>query len=204
MTTPDQFIARVDPAKRDEVATLHALIRKTLPTFAPAVYGAMLGYGAYHYRYASGREGDSYRVAVAPNKSGISVYVNAVDVGGWLAEQARDGLGRASVGKSCIRIKRLADLDLAAFTALLRRVRAATTPGEVAPSAEPVARKNAPTKAPTKKAPTKKAPTKKAPTKKAPAKKAPTKKAPARKAPARKAPARRSSPARRITPTAGR
>lgn len=148
MTTPDEFLARVDPAKRADVDALHALIRETLPMFAPAVYGAMLGYGAYHYRYASGREGDSYRVAVAPNKSGISVYVNAVDVGGWLAEQARDGLGKASVGKSCIRFKRLADLDLAALAALLRRVRVATTPGEVAPSAA----ENAPRKATSKKA----------------------------------------------------
>src|SRR5687768_8784780 len=134
MTSPDEFLARVDPAKRADVAALHALIRKTLPTYTPAVYGAMLGYGAYHYRYASGREGESYRVAVSPNKSGISVYVNAVDVGGWLAEQASATLGKASVGKSCIRFKRLVDLDLAALTTLLRRVRTATTPGEVAPA----------------------------------------------------------------------
>jgi uncharacterized protein DUF1801 len=164
MTTPDQYIAKIDDEpKRAEVRRLHALIRKTLPSFEPGVFGTMLGYGKYHYRYPSGREGVSYRVALASTKTGISVYVCAVDERGWLAEQAKDRLGKASVGKSCIRFKRLADIDLAALTNVLKRARTVLPPGAIDPKAEKTATK----KAATKKAATKKAATKKAATRRA-------------------------------------
>jgi hypothetical protein len=141
MTTPEQFISRLDEPKRSELARLHALIQKTLPAFAPSVSATMIGYGKYHYRYPSGREGDSYRVALASNKTGISIYVSAVDAGGWLAEQEKERLGKASVGKSCIRFKRIADIDVAALTRVLRKARNATAPGEVGaphPAKKPV------------------------------------------------------------------
>jgi hypothetical protein len=63
----------------------------------------MLGYGRYHYRYASGREGDAARISVASRKGGISLYVNAVDGERYLAESYRDRLPRADIGKSCVR-----------------------------------------------------------------------------------------------------
>ena len=74
--------------KRSELRKLHALIHKTLPALRPEVWGTMIGYGKYHYRYPTGRQGDCYRIAMASNKTGISVYINAVDERGYLAEQA--------------------------------------------------------------------------------------------------------------------
>src|SRR5688572_9503697 len=100
--TIEQYIAKIEEPKRTEVKKLHALITKTVPAFEPAMYGSMIGYGKYHYRYESGHEGVSYRVALASNKTGISIYVCAADERGWLAEQAKGELGKASVGKSCI------------------------------------------------------------------------------------------------------
>ena len=113
--------------------TDHTLITKTVPSFEPAIYGSMIGYGRYHYRYASGREGVSYRIALASNKTGISVYVCAVDEGGWLVEQAKSELGNASVGKSCIRFKRLGDVDLAALTAVFKKAKKVAPPGAIDP-----------------------------------------------------------------------
>ena len=91
----------------------------------------MIGYGPYHYRYATGREGDSARVALASNKTGFSVYVACVDSKGYLAEQAKARLGKASVGKSCIRFKRLDDIDLDVLADVLAKSRKATAIGDV-------------------------------------------------------------------------
>jgi hypothetical protein len=83
----------------------------------------MLGYGKYHYRYPSGREGDWMLVAVASNKNYISLYVTAAAPdGGYLAETYREQLPKASIGKSCIRIKRLGDVDQKVLERLLRNV----------------------------------------------------------------------------------
>lgn len=80
----------------------------------------MLGYGAYHYRYASGREGDWMLVGLASNKRYISLYVTAGRPDGrYLAEAYADRLPAASIGRSCIRVKRAADLDPEVVTALL-------------------------------------------------------------------------------------
>lgn len=73
----------------------------------------MLGYGTYRYKYASGREGDAAVVALASQKNHISLYLGcATDEEGYLAERNKDRLGKVSVGRSCIRFKKIEDLDL--------------------------------------------------------------------------------------------
>lgn len=127
--TPEAYIAALDEPKRGEVRHLHELIRRELPEFEPRLQSGMIGYGAYHYRYRTGREGESFRVALASNKTGISVYVAAMDENGYLAEQAAPRLGKATVGRSCIRFKKLADIDQGALVELLRKVPSAIIPG---------------------------------------------------------------------------
>jgi len=53
--TPDDYIAALEEPRRADVRRVHDLIRETLPDLEPNVDGGMLGYGRYHYRYASGR-----------------------------------------------------------------------------------------------------------------------------------------------------
>jgi hypothetical protein len=81
--------------------------------------GGMLGYGPFHYRYASGREGDACKLSIANNASYISLYCFAVDAEGYVAERYVDRLPKASIGKSCVRFKKLADLDEKALVALI-------------------------------------------------------------------------------------
>jgi len=81
----------------------------------------MLGYGRFHYRYASGREGDASLIALSSRKNYISLYVLCTDGGGYLAEQYVDRLPKASIGKSCVRFKRTDDVDLDALRELIAR-----------------------------------------------------------------------------------
>jgi Domain of unknown function (DU1801) len=80
----------------------------------------MLGYGRIHYRYASGREGETCLIGLAARKHGISLYVNAADEDGYMAETWASRLGKVNVGKSCIRAKRADDIDRKELAGLLR------------------------------------------------------------------------------------
>lgn len=73
----------------------------------------MLGYGTYRYKYASGRKGEAAVVGLASQKNHISLYLGCViDDEGYLAEKNADRLGNVSVGRSCVRFKKLEDLNL--------------------------------------------------------------------------------------------
>jgi hypothetical protein len=161
VATPAAYIAALAEPRRSEIARLHALITKTCPALDPHIRSGMIGYGTYHYTYATGREGDWFRIGLASNASYISLYACASDARGYVAERYKTKLPKASIGKSCVRFKRIDDLSLPVLISLLR---------EAAGPAYAVVDMRA-DKA--KKAPAKKAPAKKAPAKKAPAKKAP-------------------------------
>ena len=118
--TPAEYIAAVDDKRRPDIAALDSLIREHAPDLEPVIANGMLGYGPFHYRYASGREGDSCRLAIANNKSAISLYCFAADADGYVAERYRERLPKADVGKSCVRFKRLSDLDQDALVELIK------------------------------------------------------------------------------------
>ena len=79
----------------------------------------MLGYGPVHYRYATGREGDTFAVSMMNGAQALSIYVLGEENGRYLADLRAPRLGRVSVGKSCIRRKRLEHLDLGEFRDLI-------------------------------------------------------------------------------------
>jgi Domain of unknown function (DU1801) len=120
--TPTGYIASLEEPRRREIRMLHRLIRRVAPGLKPVVLHGMLGYGPFHYRYASGREGDTTTLALASQKRYISLYVTCSDPSGaYLAESYRDQLPKADIGKSCIRFKRLDDVDLDVITELVTR-----------------------------------------------------------------------------------
>jgi hypothetical protein len=119
VTTPAEYLAAVDDRRRPDIAALDALIRAHAPELEPVVMGGMLGYGPFRYRYASGREGDACKLSIASNASYISLYCFAADDEGYVAERYVERLPKASIGKSCVRFKKLADLDEEALVALV-------------------------------------------------------------------------------------
>jgi len=120
VSTPAEYIAKVDEARRADVLALDALIRKLAPKLEPFIQSGMLGYGRMHYRYASGREGDSCHIGVASNKNYISLYICASDEKGYIPERYKRALPKAKIGKSCVRFKRLSDLHPAPLEKLIR------------------------------------------------------------------------------------
>ena len=149
VTTPEEYLAAVAPERRADITALHDLIREVAPDLPPFICGGTLGYGPIHYKYASGREGDAARLAVASNAQYISLYVLAADERGYLAERYRGRLPKASIGKSCVRFKRLADLDLAALRDLVRDTIELGLPGVDRPPA-PSTRESAAKRRPTR------------------------------------------------------
>ena len=119
VSTPAEYIAQLEEPRRTDVAALDTLIRKTAK-LEPFIHSGMLAYGPWHYKYASGREGDWFRIGVASNKNYISLYICAGDATGYMAERYKEALPKASIGRSCVRFKRLGDLDPAALKKLIR------------------------------------------------------------------------------------
>lgn len=124
--TPTAYLASLPPERRSDLKVLHAAIRKAAPRLKPhlAYNGTMIGYGPYHYKYATGREGDCPIVAISSRAQGISLYVCGSRNGHAIAESARARLGQVSVGKVCIRFKRLSDLNLPVALELVREASA--------------------------------------------------------------------------------
>ena len=111
-TSPENYLEQIDEPRRTEMEALDRLIRDTAPQLERHLQSGMLGYGAFRYRYASGREGDWFVIGLASQKRYISLYVCATDGERYLAENYRDRLPKADIGKSCVRFKRLHDVDL--------------------------------------------------------------------------------------------
>ena len=104
--------------RRKDCRTLSALMKKVTGATPKMWGGSIVGFGTYHYKYASGHEGDSCIVGFAPRTSDISVYLVPGREG---AEAQLAKLGKHKIGKSCLHIKRLADVDLPVLEALVTR-----------------------------------------------------------------------------------
>ena len=114
----EQYWASLPPERREILEQLHQIILESAPTLKPNFLYNMPGYGSFKYKNYKGETLDWPKVAVASQKNYVSIYICAMDKDGYLAEKYRDQLGKVSVGKSCIRIKRIDDLNLS----ILRKV----------------------------------------------------------------------------------
>jgi hypothetical protein len=121
------FLAGASEDRRAVLERVDEVIRSAAPQLERRLWNDTLGYGSFHYRYATGREGDSFVVGLASRKQYVSIYVMAVEDGMYVAEAAADRLGKVSVGRSCIRFKRLEDVDLDVLAEIVRK--AASNPG---------------------------------------------------------------------------
>jgi hypothetical protein len=122
--TPRAYIDAIDEPRKSDIVALHELVQKAAPGLAPHIAYGMIAYGSYHYKSKSGREGEWSTIALASQKSYISLYVSCVKGGHYLAEEYQDRLPKADIGKSCVRFKRLSDVDTAVLDEMLREAAA--------------------------------------------------------------------------------
>ncbi len=109
----DALFSTLDAVRRADAEGLVELLSAT--TGQPAVlWGSIVGFGTYHYRYASGREGDSCLVGFSPRASKFVLYLSGVQFDDVAAEADAlfSRLGKHRRGKGCVYIKRLADIDI--------------------------------------------------------------------------------------------
>lgn len=98
-----------DETKKKDAFELVKIMQE-VSHFEPKMWGSsIIGFGSYHYKYASGHEGDAPLVAFSPRKAAISLYV-------YTAPEDRDELlaklGKHKSSKGCIYVKKLSDIDV--------------------------------------------------------------------------------------------
>ena len=118
------FIDAVEPAaKREDAKVLDALFRKVTGE-TPKMWGpTIIGYGSYHYKYESGREGDSLRAGFSPRKAKHSLYLMGCYCDEETEKRTKEQLsrlGKHSRGKSCLYVNKLADIDLDVLEEMIR------------------------------------------------------------------------------------
>ena len=116
--TVDAFIAAVEkPTRREDATVVRQMMERV--TGAPAtMWGpSIIGFGAYHYRYASGHEGDTCRVGFSPRSANLVFYVGNFPEYAALLER----LGKHKSGKGCLYVNKLADVDLDVLEEIVQR-----------------------------------------------------------------------------------
>jgi len=98
-----------DEAKRNDAFEL-VKIMQNVTGFEPKMWGpSIIGFGSYHYKYASGHEGDAPVAGFSPRKAAISLYI-------YLSEENREELlsklGKHKPSKGCVYIKKLSDINI--------------------------------------------------------------------------------------------
>lgn len=113
------FIAAIEVETRRKDAKAVDKLMREISGEKPAMWGpSIVGYGKYHYKYESGREGDMARVGFSPRKASLVLYIvsGSKDYAALLKK-----LGKHKLGKSCLYINKLADVDEAVLRELVKR-----------------------------------------------------------------------------------
>ena len=112
-----EFLEQIeDPKRKADCISISALMEK-LTNSPPKMWGdAIVGFGDYHYKYASGREGDWFLAGFSPRKQNLTIYVM-----GYLEfyPDHLERLGKFKNGKGCLYIKKLEDIDMDVFETLI-------------------------------------------------------------------------------------
>jgi Domain of unknown function (DU1801) len=117
----DKFLDGIEDEERRADCKAIAEMMREATGEEPKMWGSgIVGFGNYHYKYESGREGDTMVVGFAPRKSDITLYLSP-----GLAEEHSallEKLGKCKLGKGCLYVKRLRDVDAKALHRLIGAV----------------------------------------------------------------------------------
>lgn len=106
-----------DKKRRADCLALLALMKEATQE-EPKMWGdSIVGFGSYHYKYASGREGDWFLTGFSPRKQNLTLYIMA---GFSRYDELMQGLGKYTTGKACLYVKKLEDVDLGTLRELVK------------------------------------------------------------------------------------
>lgn len=107
-TDPVAFLSQIEhQQKREDSFTIMKLMQE-ITGKDPVMWGNMVGFGKYHYKYASGREGSAFLTGFAPRKQNLTLYIMA---GFDEYDELLGKLGKYKTGKACLYINKMADID---------------------------------------------------------------------------------------------
>ncbi len=113
------FLRGVEDDERQKDCRALVALMKQATGAQPEMWGpSIVGFGSYHYKYASGREADWFVAGFSPRKQNLTLYIMSGFKG---AEGLLQKLGKHTTGSSCLYIKSLADVDNAALRKLVER-----------------------------------------------------------------------------------
>jgi len=114
----DDFILDIPDAQKREDSIQLVQLMQSVSKEAPKMFGeSIIGFGQYYYKYASGHEGYAPLIGFSPRKAAISLYVyTGLEEHRTLVEQ----LGKYKIGKACIYIKKLSDINTENLTILMQ------------------------------------------------------------------------------------
>jgi hypothetical protein len=109
-TSVDNFIAVLDDVQQQKDSKTLVEIMQTISGEKPVLWGSsIVGFGTMHYTYATGKEGDWMKIGFSPRKGKLSLYITG-DASKYSNEL--DAMGKHKIGKGCIYISKLADVDI--------------------------------------------------------------------------------------------
>ena len=112
------FLASIEDEQQRKDCRELLVMMEELTGSKPSMWGsAIVGFGSYHYRYASGREGDWFLCGFSPRKHALSLYIMA---GFKRHTELLAKLGKHKTGKSCLYVKKLDDIDRTVLRKLVR------------------------------------------------------------------------------------
>ncbi len=105
----EEFLNAVEDEQKRKDCLEIIKIMKRASKQEPKMWGtAIIGFGSYHYKYESGREGDMMQIGFSPRKQNITLYIG---LGNDLENPLLKKLGKHTTGKGCLYIKKLTDVD---------------------------------------------------------------------------------------------
>lgn len=114
-----EYIESLPEDRRKIIEYIDNFIQKTVPKLKPQFVFNMLGYGSFPYKNYKKELIEWPTISLANQKNYISLYICSVSDGEYLAEKYKKELGKVSVGKSCIRFKKISDLNLETLKKIL-------------------------------------------------------------------------------------
>ena len=115
----EAFFNSVEVEKKRQDCLTILEIMKQITKAEPQMWGtSMVGFGTYHYKYESGREGDWFVAGFSPRKQNLTLYIMA---GFSRYDELLSKLGKFKTGKSCLYINKIADVDLPTLKELIKQ-----------------------------------------------------------------------------------